>query len=110
MTTRRLIVYIRGTFCPDVRRTRDFLAAHAVTHEEIDAERDLAAKERVIGWTGFMSFPTLVVADGDSIEPYEPPLPLRPGQSPRDIDRGSMLTEASLPVLESFLRRHGFLN
>ncbi len=107
---KRLVVYIRGNYCPDVRRTRDFLDRNNIPHQLIDASDDPLARERVIGWTGYLSFPTLVITNGDSYEPFEPPLPLKPGQSPRDVDRGTMLTEASTPVLEKFLKRHGFLN
>jgi glutaredoxin len=106
---KRLVVYVRRDACPDVQRTRDFLAKHSVAHLLIEVDADPAAKQRVLAWTGYLSFPTLVVADENSVEPMEPPLPLRPGQSPRDVDRGTMLTEASTPVLENFLRRHGFL-
>jgi glutaredoxin len=106
---KQLVVYVRKDTCPDVQRTRDFLARHAVPHRLIEVEDDPAAKQRVVAWTGYLSFPTLVIAEDHSVEPMGPPLPLRPGQSPRDVDRGTMLTEASTPVLESFLRRHGFL-
>ncbi len=106
---KRLVVYIRGDFCPDVRRTRDYLEKHQVPHLIVDAAVDGAARDRVLGWTGYLSFPTLVVVDGDMVEPIEPPAPLKPGQSPRDVDRGTMLTEASTPVLERFLKRHGFI-
>ncbi len=104
-----LVVYIRRAYCPDVRRAQDYLAKHSIPHRVIDTDADPAARERVRTWTGFLSFPTLVIAEGDSVEPIEPPLPLRPAQSPRDVDRGTMLTEASVPVLEQFLKRHGFL-
>jgi glutaredoxin len=110
MNERQLVVYVRGNYCPDVRRTREFLSRHAVPHLEIDAERDPGARARVMEWTGYQSFPTLVVAAEQSVVPAEPPLPLEPGQSPRNVDRGTMLTEASLPVLEIFLKRNGFLN
>ncbi len=110
MTQKQLVVYIRGNYCPDVRRTRDFLAQHQVPHRLVDAAQDTAAQQRVVAWTGYLSFPTLVVTNGDGVEPIEPPLPLRPGQSPRDVDRGTMLTEASTPMLEKFLKRHGFLS
>jgi hypothetical protein len=106
---KQLVVYVRGELCPDIRRTCDFLAMHAVPHRLIETVADPVAKQRVVGWTGFLSFPTLVVAEDGSIEPMEPPLALNPGQSPRNVDRGTMLTEASTPVLEAFLRRHGFL-
>ncbi len=107
---KQLVVYIRGNFCPDVRRTRDFLEKHRIPHRLIDANEDPLARDRVVGWTGYLSFPTLVITNGDSCEPIEPPMPLKPGQSPRDVDRGTMLTEASTPALEKFLTRHGFLN
>ncbi len=106
---KELVVYVRRAYCPDVMRTRDFLARHAVPHRLIDADEDSGARARVLAWTGHLSFPTLVIVDGDSADPLESPLPLEPGQSPRDVDRGTMLTEASTPVLEEFLRRHGFL-
>ncbi len=107
---KRLVVYIRGNFCPDIRRTREFLAQHSIPHRLIDANEDSAARDKVVAWTGYLSFPTLVIAEGDSLDPYEPPAPLKPGQSPRDVDRGTMLTEASTPMLEKFLKRHGFLS
>jgi glutaredoxin len=106
---KELVVYVRRDVCPDVQRTRAFLASHSVPHRLIEADVDPAALQRVLAWTGYMSFPTLVIANENSAEPIEPPLALRPGQSPRDVDRGTMLTEASTPVLENFLRRHGFL-
>jgi glutaredoxin len=107
---KELVVYVRHDSCPDVRRTRDFLARHSVPYRLIDADDDLGAGQRVLAWTGYSSFPTLVIANGESMEPMEPPLPLSPGQSPRDVDRGTMLTEASVPALEKFLKRHGFLS
>lgn len=106
---KQLVVYLRRDACPDVQRTRDFLASHSVPHRVIETDDDPAAKQRVLSWTGYLSFPTMVITDDNSVEPMEPPHPLRPGQSPRDVDRGTMLTEASTPVLESFLKRHGFL-
>ncbi len=105
---KQLVVYVRA-FCPDVRRTREFLEAHHIPHRIVDADLDPAVKERVRQWTGFLSFPTLVVAEDGSVEPCSPPLPLPPGQSPRDVDRDTMLTEASNPVLEKWLRRNGFM-
>lgn len=106
---KHLVVYVRGETCPDVIRTREFLTQNAVPHRLIEVDGDPAAKQRVVEWTGYMSFPTLVVADDDSVEPAEPPRPLRAGQSPRDVDRGTMLTEPSIHMLEVFLKRHGFL-
>ncbi len=109
MTRKQLVIYVRGNFCPDTRRTREFLAEHAVPYRVVDAALDPVAQQRVVQWTGYMSFPTLVITDDDGTEPLEPPLPLSPGQSPRNVDRGTLLTEATVPVLERFLRRNGFL-
>jgi Glutaredoxin len=106
---KQLVVYVRGDACPDIRRTLDFLDRHAVPHRLIETGADPAARQRVLDWTGYLSFPTLVVVEDGSVEPLEPPVPLSPGKSPRDVDRGTILTEASTPVLEAFLRRHGFL-
>lgn len=106
---KELVVYVRSEGCPDVRRAKEFLAEHAVPHRLIDADGDPSAKRRVLVWTGYLSFPTLVVAEEGSVEPWEAPLPLGAGESPRDVDRGSMLTEASTGMLESFLKRNGFL-
>lgn len=105
---KQLVVYVRD-YCPDVRRTREFLVTHNVPHREINADADHDARERVRAWTGYLSFPTLVVAEADQIVPFEPPSPLAPGQSPRDVDRGTMITEASSTLLEEFLRRFGFM-
>lgn len=106
---KELVVYVRGEACPDVRRAKQFLAEHAVRHRLIDADADPSAKRRVLAWTGYLSFPTLVVAEEGSVEPWEAPFSLGAGESPRDVDRGSMLTEASTSTLESFLKRNGFL-
>ncbi len=106
---KELVVYVHRAYCPDIQRTRDFLARNSVPHRVIDADEDSGARARVLAWTGHLSFPTLVIVDGDSTDPLDSPLPLEPGQSPRDVDRGTLLTEASVPVLEKFLKRHGFL-
>jgi hypothetical protein len=52
----------------------------------------------------------LIVAWRGEELPYEPPAPLPRGASPRGIDRGSMLTEASEEELLAWLRKHGFLS
>jgi hypothetical protein len=63
----------------------------------------------VRGWIGFESVPTLIIAEGDSVEPFEAPAPLAAGSSPRGIDRGSMLTEATRNQLRTWLVKQGFL-
>jgi hypothetical protein len=91
-----------------VQRTRAWLNKSKIPYCEIDIERDAVARDRVLKWTGFLSCPTLVVAEGDSFDPYAEPAPLPAGASPRDVDRGTMITEPSVLTLENFLRQHGF--
>jgi hypothetical protein len=66
-------------------------------------------KSRLLQWTGFLSVPTLYVADANLNEPDVLPQPLAQGVSPRGIDRGSMLTEPSADQLLAWLVRHGFV-
>jgi hypothetical protein len=72
-------------------------------------DRDPVFEKRVVEWTGFRSVPTLVVANSGEELPYQPPTPLEHGASPRGINRGSMLTEASDAELMAWLRQHGFV-
>jgi len=52
----------------------------------------------------------VVIAEGESLEPYEPPRPLMPGSGPRGVDRGSMITEASRAELRAWLVKSGLLD
>jgi glutaredoxin len=61
---KELVAYVRRDSCPDVRRTCDFLARHSVPYRLIDADDDPGAGQRVLAWTGYLSFPTLVIANG----------------------------------------------
>ena len=67
------------------------------------------AERRVLDWTGFKSVPTIIAARPGEDLPCEEPAPLPKGSSPRGIDRGSMITEASEEQLETWLRKHGFI-
>jgi hypothetical protein len=60
-------------------------------------------------WVGFESVPTVLIAEGESLEPYEPPAPLPAGRGPRGVDRGSMITEASRSELRAWLVKNGLL-
>ena len=64
----------------------------------------------VRGWVGFESVPTVIIAEDGSVEPFEPPAALAAGKSPRGIDRGSLITEATRVQLRSWLVKHGFLS
>ena len=106
---RELIVYGRSTYCPYLDTAHNVLAEYHVPYRELMIDQDDDAATRVIGWTGFRSVPTILVADQGQDVPYEEPLPLERGLSPRGIDRGSMITEASEDELIPWLKRHGFI-
>jgi glutaredoxin len=104
---KRLVMYLRNTSCLYVSTARHVLDQMGISYQEIDIDRDKTARERVLNWTGFLSVPTLVIARPGETVPFEDPRPLPRGQSPRGVDRGSMLTEPSGPQLEQWLARHG---
>lgn len=106
---RQLVMYVRRNFCPYVGIARHVLDELGVPYREIDMDIDFAARERVVEWTGFLSVPTLVVAEVGEVVPYEPPTYLPRGHSPRGIDRGSMITEATDSELTRWLNKHGLI-
>ncbi|NJL92563.1 MAG: glutaredoxin [Anaerolineae bacterium] len=103
------MVYSRTTGCPFISIARRVLSHHAILYQEIYIDRDPVARQRVVEWTGFESVPTLIVAAQDETQPFEVPLPLERGCSPRGINRGSMLTEPTEAELEAWLSQHGFI-
>lgn len=106
--SKRLVMYM-SPWCSTSADTQRALNEWKVNATMVNMKEDRAAAARVQGWVGFESSPTLVIAEGDSLEPYEAPAPLAAGKSPRGIDRGSMLTEASRPQLRAWLVKHGLL-
>ncbi|GAB4512739.1 MAG: hypothetical protein OHK0046_12740 [Anaerolineae bacterium] len=109
MTDKDLIMYSRTAGCPFVNIAKRVLAEHQVPYREIFIDQDDTARQRVLEWTGFLSVPTLVIAQPGSDLPYEAPLPLPKGSSPRGIDRGAMLTEPSMQQLAEWLTLHRFI-
>ena len=104
----RLVVYGSSIPCPDMARFQWWLQRHEVAAIEfIDIHREEWAYDRVIGWVGHASVPTLVIAPDDSLDPIEPPTPFGAGQRVRGFDRGTMLTEPNPGQIEEFLERHG---
>jgi len=83
---------------------------HALSYHEIYIDKDMEARKRVLEWTGFLSVPTLVVAEAGELLPYQVPPPLPVGSSPRGINRGSMITEGNIEQLEIWLAQNGFIN
>ena len=106
---KELVMYARTAFCPDVARAVRFLDSKNVPYRRIDIDQDQAAAERVEGWVGHCSVPTLVIAPAGELEPIEAPAPLAPGRNARSVDRGTMITEPSEDALSRFLERHGLI-
>ena len=106
---KELVVYTRTTPCRDVTRTRLDLTSQGLDFREIDIEAEPAAAQRLEAWTGYQSVPTVIVAEVGSDEPIHPPAALTPNQSPRNADRGSMISEPDTENLMVFLEHNGFV-
>jgi glutaredoxin len=107
--SREIVMYTRGGFCPDVTRARRALQRWRLGYREINIREDSAAHQRCLEWNGCLAMPVIVIARHGEDLPIESPPPLKPDQSPRDLDRGYVITEASKRGLQGFLIRHGFL-
>ncbi len=106
---KQLVMYSRTTGCPYISVAKRMLDDYALGYHEIFIDKDMEARKRVQTWTGFLSVPTLVASKPGDVLPYEDPLPLAPGSSPRGINRGSMITEANVEQLRQWLTQHGFI-
>lgn len=104
-----LILYSRTLGCPYVTLAKRVLDDYAIPYREIMIDRDEAARQRVLDWTGFLAVPTLVVAESGSLMPHVPPAHLERGLSPRGVNRGSIITEPSADQLKNWLAEQGFL-
>jgi hypothetical protein len=107
--TKHLVLYARVNPCPYLSIAYEVLRRHKVVYTEILIDRDADALDNVMRWTGFLSIPTLVVAEVDSLLPYQQPAFLERGTSPRGINRGSMITEPNKYELEMWLFEHEFI-
>lgn len=107
---KELVVYTRTLGCPFVTIAKRVLKKYNIAYREIFIDKDQAARQRVLDWTGFLSVPTLVIAQPGGELPITEPLPLAKGTSPQGIDRGDMITEPREPQLVAWLGKHGFIN
>ncbi|MBN1429355.1 MAG: glutaredoxin family protein [Anaerolineae bacterium] len=108
--TKEIVVYSRTSFCPYISKAHRVFEQYGVSYREIMIDQDQEAARRVEAWTGFLSVPTIIVARPGEDLPYEDPVPLPPGASPRGVDRGSMITEAGEAELTNWLKRNGFID
>ncbi|HVO42171.1 MAG TPA: glutaredoxin family protein [Aggregatilineales bacterium] len=106
---KELIMYSRSTPCPFVNTVRNALKKLNIPYRELLIDQDPMYERRVVTWTGFLSVPTLVIANVGETMPFEEPAYLERGTSPRGIDRGSMLTEPTESELTNWLQKHGLL-
>lgn len=106
--TRELVMYTRAG-CAMVGLAKRVLLDYHVSYREIIIDRDETARLWVTTTTGFLSVPTLVVAWVGDDHPFEAPLPLEKGSSPRGINRGSIITEPNVNQLIGWLEQHGFI-
>ncbi len=102
-------MYSRSMGCAFITTAKQVLDDYGLPYREILIDRDEPARQRVLQWTGFLSVPTLVIADPGTDLPYRDPLPLPAGASPRGVHRGSMITEPSADQLAAWLAENGFI-
>jgi len=106
---KELVMYSRTVGCPFVSIAKRGLEQYNVPYREIFIDMDENARQRVLDWTGFLSVPTIVVADAGEDVPFTEQAPLAAGRSPRGVDRGAMITEAGSDQLTKWLRKHQFI-
>ncbi len=104
-----LVMYSRTLGCPFVSIATKLLDEKNIPYRVVMIDKDTDAKQRVLDWTGFLSVPTLVIANPGDDLPCETPAYLEKGTSPRGIDRGPMLTEPNRKELVAWLIKHGLL-
>jgi glutaredoxin len=106
---REIVMYTRTLGCPFISVAKRVLNDHALPYRELFIDRDTTARQRVLDWTGFLSVPTLVIAEAGDDLPYEAPAFLPQGSTPRGVNRGSMITEPNIDQLTNWLQQYGFI-
>lgn len=109
MKDKELVMYGRSYGCPFISTAKRVLSEYDITYRELHIDKDPVAKQRVLDWTGFLSVPTMIIANVGEDVPYTDFAPLPKGASPRGIDRGPMLTEATRSEIVDWLQTHGFI-
>jgi mycoredoxin len=106
--SKEVVVYM-SPWCSSSADTQRALAEWGVPAKFVNIKEDRAAASRLREMVGFESVPTVVLAETGCVEPCEPPAPLPRGSSPRGVDRGSLITEATRIQLRGWLIKQGFL-
>ena len=80
--------------CPYISIAQKTLSEYKISFREIFIDKHDKTRQYLLSWTDFLSIPTLIVVNtGDNL-PYQAPAHLKKGQSPRGINRGTIITEA----------------
>jgi glutaredoxin len=108
LMSKHVTVYV-SPWCSASKDTERALKEWQVPATIVNIKEDRASAALVKQWVGFESVPTVVITNGNSGEPFEPPAALAPGTSPRGVDRGSVLTEANRTQLRAWLVKHGLM-
>jgi len=106
--TRQVVVYM-SPWCSSSQDTQRALKEWGVPATFINVKDDRSAAIRLRGLVGFESVPTVVLVENGGTDPCEPPTDLPTGKSPRGVDRGSIITEATRMQLRSWLVKQGLL-
>ncbi len=104
----QLFMYTRERTCGDQQLARLCLQEFGVPYTEINISREPDAAQELEELVGCLAVPTLLIADEDH-RPSMPPALLRPYQSVRNVDRGSVISEPSREGLRQFLIKHALL-
>ncbi len=103
-----LLMFTRAGGCPDQAAARRYLDEFKIKPIELNISQDAEAAQRLIELAGCLAIPTFVAAD-EHHQPIEPPRPMEPYRSVRNVDRGSIISEPTRDGLRAFLIRHGLL-
>jgi glutaredoxin len=106
--SRQVVVYM-SPWCSSSADTQRALNEWGVPAKFVNIKEDRAAATRLREMVGFESVPTVIIAEEGTVVPFEPPADLPKGSSPRGVDRGSLITEATRIQLRSWLVKQGVL-
>lgn len=104
----QLYMYTRERTCGDQQLARRCLQEFNVPFVEVNISREPEAALELEQLIGCLAVPTLLVAD-EQRRPSEPPIPIGPYQSVRNVDRGAVISEPSRDGLRQFLVKHALL-
>jgi glutaredoxin len=104
----QLFMYTRERTCGDQQLARRCLQELNVPWTEVNISHEPDAALELEQLIGCLAVPTLLVAD-EQRRPIEPPTPIGPYQSVRNVDRGAVISEPSRDGLRQFLIKHALL-